>query len=267
MSAVEIRNALQDLQRRPAERRRGARRHRPHDRAGRVRVADRAVGMREVDPAPADREPPGADDGRHLREREAGAAGATGPGLRHGVPAGGPVRMADRDEERRAAAGAEGMGQGAAAHACVGDAGSGQALGLRRPSAVAAVRRDAATGRDRPRVGRPSVAPADGRAVRRAGRDDARTHAGRAAADLRRDGDHRRVRHPLDPRGGLPLDPRRGDVAAARQDQGRDRRGPGRRAERRYPRGPGVLPEGHRGARGAPRHADRRSRRRWSPEP
>ena len=40
---------VQGLQRRQAERRRGARRHRPHDRAGRVRLADRAVGMRQVD--------------------------------------------------------------------------------------------------------------------------------------------------------------------------------------------------------------------------
>ena len=45
--------------------------------------------------APADREPPGADDRRDLRERQAGATGAARPGLRHGVPAGGPVRMAD----------------------------------------------------------------------------------------------------------------------------------------------------------------------------
>ena len=29
-------------------------------------------------------------------------------------------------------------------------------------------------------------------------------------------GDHRRVRHPLDPRGGVPVRPRRRDVAAAR---------------------------------------------------
>ena len=48
-------------------------------------------------------------------------------------------------------------------------------------------------------------APAHGRAVRRAGRDDARAHAGRAHPDLRGDRRGRRLRHPLDPRGRVPL--------------------------------------------------------------
>ena len=68
---------------------------------------------------------------------------------------------------------------------------------VRRPHAVAAVRRHAAAHRHRPRARRPPAAAADGRAVRRARRDDPRAHAGRAAAHLRRDGHHGRVRHPL----------------------------------------------------------------------
>ena len=106
------------------------------------------------------------------------------------------------------------------------------------------------------------AAAADGRAVRRPRRDDPRAHADRAAADLRRDRHERRVRHPLDPRGRLPVRPRRRDVAAP---------GPHHPRRRHRPRSPtatidtredaGVLQEGHRGARGAARPRGRRSRR------
>ena len=54
------------------------------------------------------------------------------------------------------------------------------------------------------------------------------------AADLRGDGDDRRVRHALDPRGRLPLNPCRRDVAAAREDQDRRRRGPRSATRRRH---------------------------------
>ena len=111
--------------------------------------------------------------------------GAPRPGLRHGVPAGRSVRLAHRRQEHRAAARAEGMGQGEAAHARPGDARAGQAARVRRALPVAAVRRHAAARRDRARARRPPAAAADGRAVRRARRDDARAHAGRAAAHLR----------------------------------------------------------------------------------
>ena len=90
--------------------------------------------------------------------------------------------------------------------------------------AVAAVGRHAAARRDRSRAGGAPRAAADGRAVRRARRDDPRAHAGRAAAHLRRDGHDGRVRHPLDPRGGLPRRSRGGHVAAARPDHRRRRR-------------------------------------------
>jgi NitT/TauT family transport system ATP-binding protein len=56
-------------------------------------------------------------------------------------------------------------------------------------------------------------APADGRAVRRAGRDDPRADERRAHADLAPDRHDDRLRHAQHPRGGLPLDPGRRDVA------------------------------------------------------
>ena len=63
-----------------------------------------------------------------------------------------------------------------------------------------------------------------------------------------------RLRHPLDPRGGLPGRPRRRDVAAAGPDHARsstsasvdDR-------DERHPRGRRVLRQDHRGARGVAR--------------
>ncbi len=46
-------------------------------------------------------------------------------------------------------------------------------------------------------------------------------------------GDHGRLRDPLDPRGGVPVDARGRDVAPARADHGRDRRGARRGSWRR----------------------------------
>ena len=62
---------------------------------------------------------------------------------------------------------------------------------------------------------RPGAA-ADGRAVRRARRDRPRPSQRAAAAAVGRDRQDRGLRHPFDPRGGVPVDPHRGDVAAAR---------------------------------------------------
>ena len=57
---------------------------------------------------------------------------------------------------------------------------------------------------------------AHGRAVRRARRDDPRAPAERAAAHLGGDWHDGRVRDALDPRGGVPVAPGGGDVAASR---------------------------------------------------
>jgi ABC-type lipoprotein export system ATPase subunit len=93
-------------------------------------------------------------------------------------------------------------------------------------------------------------------------RDDPRTHAGRAAEDLPRDGHDRRLRDPLDSRGRLSRRPSRGDVAAPGPDHSDRRRRPRPEQERTDPRSDRVLRPGDRGARGIARHPRRRCRRR-----
>ena len=88
--------------------------------------------------------------------------------------------------------------------------------GLRRPPPVAALRRHADARRDRARARVRAGAAPDGRAVRRARRDDARAPQHRAARDLAAHAVDRRVRHALDLRGGVPLDTRGRDEPAAR---------------------------------------------------
>ena len=193
-------------------------------------------------------EPTSGDD---HGQRQAGRPGPARPGVRDGLPAGRPVRLAQRGQERRAPARAQGLGQGAPPDPGDGDAAARQARRLRRAPAVAAVGWHAAAGRHRPGPGRPPGAAADGRAVRRARRDDPRAHAGRAAAHLRRDRHERRLRHPLDPRGRVPVRPGGRDVAAARTDHPRHRRRPRRPPRRRHARGRRLLQEDHRGPRGA----------------
>ena len=104
------------------------------------------------------------------------------------------------------------------------DARPRRAVRLRRPPSLAALGRHAAARLDRAGALVLAAAPAHGRAVRRARRDDPRAAERRAAADLGRHRLHDRLRHALDRRGRLPLDPGRRDVAAARPDRRRDRR-------------------------------------------
>ena len=87
---------------------------------------------------------------------------------------------------------------------------------VRRPLPGPALRRHAAARRDRPRPRHATAAAAHGRALRRARRDDARVPADRAHPHHRRDRRRGRVRDPLDPRGGVPVRPRRRDEPAAR---------------------------------------------------
>ena len=86
---------------------------------------------------------------------------------------------------------------------------------------MAALGRDAAAGLDRPRALVLSAAAADGRAVRRPRRDDTRANEQRAAPDLAGHPLDRRLRHALDRRVGVPLDPGRGDVRKAGAYRGR----------------------------------------------
>ena len=77
---------------------------------------------------------------------------------------------------------------------------------------------------DRARARVRAGAAADGRAVRRARRDDARAAQPRAALDLAAAALDGRLRHALDLGGGVPLDARRRDEPAAGPDQRHRRR-------------------------------------------
>ena len=98
-----------------------------------------------------------------------------------------------------------------------------------------AVGRHAAARGDRPGALVRAGDPADGRAVRRARRDDPRADELRGPADLGADRDDDRVRDPLDPGGGLPVVAGRRHERAAGPDHGRRRRSTcrGRAARRR----------------------------------
>ena len=76
-----------------------------------------------------------------------------------------------------------------------------------------------------------------------------------------------RLRHPLDPRGRLPLDAGRGDERPARADHAPRRRRPAAAAQRADPRGAALLRARHRGARGAARSRLGRRRHRPSASP
>ena len=100
--------------------------------------------------------------------------------------------------------------------------------------------------------------PAHGRAVRGARRDDAGAPERRGAADLGADGHHDRVRHPLDPGGGLPLVAGRGDERPA---------GPDRRQRGRGPAAPTHGCDARVGAVLRPRHRRSRAAARWRRDP
>ena len=68
---------------------------RPRDRARRVRLAHRAVGLRQVDAAAGDRRPRRADPRRGVGQRQDGRRGPPRPRLRDGLPGAGAVRVAD----------------------------------------------------------------------------------------------------------------------------------------------------------------------------
>ena len=129
-----------------------------------------------------------ADRRHRAGERQDRPAGPARPGLRHRLPAG-----------RAASTGGRCRATSSCRWSCAAGTGPGGASGRVEMLELvgladfaghwpaAAVRRHAAAGRDRPGAGRPAAAAADGRAVRRAGRDDPRAAAGRAGPDLRRE--------------------------------------------------------------------------------
>ena len=191
--------------------------HQPRHPARGVPVADRPLGLRQVDPVAHHRGPHPANDRHGDGQRQAVRPCAPRSRLRDGLPGTGAVRLADRRGQRQAAARADGLGQGSSRRAGAGDARARRARRLHAPLPLPAVGRHAAARGDRAGPLVPAVDPADGRAVRRARRDDARADEPGGAAHLGAHRDHRGVRDALDPRGRLP-----------QLTRGRDeRRGPG----------------------------------------
>ena len=138
-----------------------------------------------------------ADDRRDPGQRQAGAPGAPGPRLRDGLPGAGAHGLADRREERRAAARDHGLRAGRAERGARPRCWISWSCGVRRPAPVAAVGRHAAARRDRPGPRLRPEAAAHGRAVRRARRDDPRADEPRAHAHLAADRDRRSSSSPI----------------------------------------------------------------------
>ena len=132
--------------------------------------------------------------------------------------------------------------------------------GFEKHHPVAALGRDAAARLDRAGALVLAAAAADGRAVRRARRDDPGADEQRAAADLAGDALDGRLRHPLDRRVGLPLHPGRRHVGTSRPDR-RDRRDrPAAAARLRDPGGPALRRARHARCGGCSARATRSTR-------
>ncbi|CAA9275602.1 MAG: ABC transporter, ATP-binding protein (cluster 1, maltose/g3p/polyamine/iron); ABC transporter, ATP-binding protein (cluster 10, nitrate/sulfonate/bicarbonate), partial [uncultured Acetobacteraceae bacterium] len=205
---------VQDLGGRHRPRARSAARRGPRRGAGRVRGATRAVRLRQIDAALPDRRVGGGDGRRHpiLPRRGGPALARPQPDLPGDLALPLALRLAERSlrpvHPRRAGGGAPQRGA--------------RSPGPRRPGRGDAQAPGRALGRDAPargggpRAGHAPQGPADGRALRRARRADARQDAGLPAGRLARQRRLGAVRHPPHrrgrgagrPRGGLHRPPR-----------------------------------------------------------
>ena len=188
-----------------------------HRRAGRLRLLHRAVGLREDD-VPALRRGAGdAHRGDAHRQRDVPGRGAAGAGLwlrvpgRGGSTRGGPSAATSgcrwRSWASRAPSGRSGP---------VGRWSSWTSRGSRTATHGSSRGACSSAPLDRARARLRRRHPADGRALRRARRDRARPAGRGAAGALGAHGQDGALRHPLDPRGGLPVHPHRRHVPPAR---------------------------------------------------
>src|SRR4051812_26148036 len=189
---------------------------------GRVLCRGRPVRLRQVHVVENDLRVARAFDRRDPGRRRAGDEAARQ--CRHRVPERAAAAMAqhlvqrdvaDRHEEaaaRRISAAGESAVE------------AGRARRVREETALAALRRHAATCLDLPRAGARSEDHADGRAVRRARRHDAREDECRTDAHPARDRQDRAADHALDSGSGVPGRPRACHDRAARRDRGDLRR-------------------------------------------
>src|SRR5262245_33530006 len=203
----QYRRPAQGICERPGPRA-GDRHPRPRDRAGRVLVHRRPLGLRQVDIAAHSRRARPPDRGHHCG-RGRRLVGAE----RHGVPGERIVSLDERrderplraDDARRARAGGQ-----RACRRCAQARGPDQ---VPPPLPAPALGRHAAAQRHRARLRDRSGDAADGRAVRRARCAEPRHPAGRAGADLARDPQDCDLCHPF----------HRGSAADGRPLRGHDR--------------------------------------------
>ena len=188
----------------------------PIDLAGRGRRdrhAARAVRVRQDDVAPPDRRPREPDLRLDHRRRRDARRRPRAQADRVRAPVAGTAAVADRRGQRPPAARHQPSGL---ADRPLGDdrrvARRGRPRRVPRRLPARAVGRNAAAGRARPGVRARRADPVDGRAVRRARRDDPDRHAPPPRTASRTARHDRRVRDALDRRGRVPVRPRRGDV-------------------------------------------------------